>query len=739
MSTLKTLLKRHRPSSAAHRSAAKPDDMPTVFHLTHWKTGSQWLYQVLDACVPHRMVLPHPENIQVRHMPILPGMVYPTVYMGRFPFEKITRPQNSILFFVMRDPRDTFISWYFSVRNSHAPDHLPGDAVRDHLRSLPLEEGLRYFLYSKMPFVKHIQTSWVNSEVRIFRYEDFLTDPLGQFAALLQHCEIDVPSVNLAQTLKQFSFEARSGRARGSEDPNSHYRKGVAGDWVNYLKGGLLAEFKEMFDDTLIETGYESSPDWGLDLLDRRVAASPITRLKALSGARPTWRIECWCGCDATIDYGPDFVRCPRCATLISRHRLRLDDLIVTDEDDSLYGIRYWHDPRSYLHPHWNINLDALEGNAQSMLQNPYKLDVLRAILRFLPAGGRVLELGCGSGALAGLMDQAGYDVTALEMSESLVQFVADRFNVAVLSGPLEHQTLAAGSLDAIVLIDVLQALPDPLETLRHCKAALSKDGVLVLRSAVFNHQADYETLRQAGCVDLELLRPVEHQFVYTDRAMEQLLRAAGFGWVEAQHISQQNGPPLLVCGRHRREPRPSEAIRADLQAQVNGRYVLALLDADARYQQISVRRQQDEERHGSQLSRMFLLAQLQGEQVILGAGWNPFEVWEGETFRWVENDAEIIIADPTQTQARLHLLVEAGPGIGSESFRLKLIGQDGAINEVRQVKGRQWVEFAITLIPGQQAVFRLHTDDGGRAIASDPRILNFRVFEVDLRYVDGE
>ena len=34
------------------------ENLPTVFHITHWKAGSQWVAAVLEECAPHRVVEP---------------------------------------------------------------------------------------------------------------------------------------------------------------------------------------------------------------------------------------------------------------------------------------------------------------------------------------------------------------------------------------------------------------------------------------------------------------------------------------------------------------------------------------------------------------------------------------------------------------------------------------------------------------------------------------------------------
>ena len=58
-------------------------------------------------------------------------------------------------------------------------------------------------------------------------------------------------------------FEANTrGRAKGSEDVASHYRKGVAGDWISHFTPEHAELFDEKFGDLLIGLGYEEDHEW---------------------------------------------------------------------------------------------------------------------------------------------------------------------------------------------------------------------------------------------------------------------------------------------------------------------------------------------------------------------------------------------------------------------------------------------------------------------------------------------
>lgn len=112
---------------------------------------------------------------------------------------------------------------------------------------------------------------------------------------------------------------------------------------------------------------------------------------------------------------------------------------------------------------------------------------------------------------------------------------------------------------------------------------------------------------------------------------------------------------------------------------------------------------------------------------VTLGANWFPREM-SGlpEPFRWVDNDAELLISAPGTC---LSLDVEPGPGVDSGPFTLDLRDASGATLASVEIERRTTVTLPFKAC---SRVF-LHTDDGGANIPIDLRKLNFRVFRCEV------
>jgi hypothetical protein len=115
-----------------------------------------------------------------------------------------------------------------------------------------------------------------------------------------------------------------------------------------------------------------------------------------------------------------------------------------------------------------------------------------------------------------------------------------------------------------------------------------------------------------------------------------------------------------------------------------------------------------------------------------LGEGWYGLEHFEGERFRWVNNNAVIMIAAAEDGNARVSMEVEPGPSMGGGPLLLKVLDNFGCEIETLEVHSRQRVEFYLPVHGGQTNTFQLNAEGGGTPVPGDPRLLNFRVFRID-------
>jgi hypothetical protein len=206
-------------------------------------------------------------------------------------------------FHVIRDPRDIIVSGYFSHRNARPADHPGADAWglphiaehRERLLSVSKEEGLVLEMdFAHRELVDLAEWDYERPEILELRLEELSAKPYDGFVRIFQHLELlpedepnggrDVLSVWLRRTLNRLSsrrglaglrrpmpatgeivlgavywnrFESNAkGRRAGAEDTKSHYRKGVAGDWVNHFTPPVSKAFEERFNGLPQQLGY---------------------------------------------------------------------------------------------------------------------------------------------------------------------------------------------------------------------------------------------------------------------------------------------------------------------------------------------------------------------------------------------------------------------------------------------------------------------------------------------------
>jgi hypothetical protein len=119
------------------------------------------------------------------------------------------------------------------------------------------------------------------------------------------------------------------------------------------------------------------------------------------------------------------------------------------------------------------------------------------------------------------------------------------------------------------------------------------------------------------------------------------------------------------------------------------------------------------------------------GSVLSLGSNWGPYETYRGVSFRWVDNDAEIVLSRDAG-DARVAIACEGGPSLQRLSFPLRVL--DAAHRQVDHVFCDGPGKPALMFLPAGRADARyyLHVDGGGKRVHGESRILNFRVFRLD-------
>jgi 2-polyprenyl-3-methyl-5-hydroxy-6-metoxy-1,4-benzoquinol methylase len=94
---------------------------------------------------------------------------------------------------------------------------------------------------------------------------------------------------------------------------------------------------------------------------------------------------------------------------------------------------------------------------------------------------GRLLQVGCSYGLLLDEARRRGYDVEGVELSREAARYSRERLGLKVHEMAIEELELEGARYDAILLVDVLEHLEDPLATLEYLRAALAPGGAMLI------------------------------------------------------------------------------------------------------------------------------------------------------------------------------------------------------------------------------------------------------------------
>jgi len=317
---------------------------------------------------------------------------------------------------------------------------------------------------------------------------------------------------------------------------------------------------------------------------------------------------KCWCGNSDLVTFSSEYLRCKVCETLIAAHMPEYTISRVTSDEQDFYGCDYW-----FSHQEEELGNPSITARARADLPERC-LHWLRALLKYKLPPAHVLELGSAHGGFVAMLRLAGFDATGLELSPWVVKFASEIFNVPMLLGPLEDQQIDPGSLDVIALMDVLEHLPDPLGTMRHCLGLLKPEGILVIQTPQYPEGKTCEDMVSQHDRFLEQLKEKEHLYLFSPKSIREL-----FHRLAAEHLAFEPAifahyDMFLVVSRAPLAAYLPDEIDRALEATPSGRMVQALLALDNQLREFSKRYAESEADRAARLEDMHRIERLLAE-----------------------------------------------------------------------------------------------------------------------------
>ncbi|MCG6551529.1 MAG: class I SAM-dependent methyltransferase [Candidatus Magnetominusculus sp. LBB02] len=240
-----------------------------------------------------------------------------------------------------------------------------------------------------------------------------------------------------------------------------------------------------------------------------------IISAKSDPGLRPfieamsfTLTTQCWCG--GALEYwSPEFelyLNCVSCGCKAVRFKPTLESL------QRFYTSMYWYEYQT-LHKRPSVD-ERYEGDMHDRIPQ-----YIAWIKEIAPPPCNLLEIGSGNGRLLYELKQAGYDSVGVEMDKNLAEHVTKKTGVTVHHG--EFPPGASQAYGIIVVIDVLEHVPDQIAFVQNIKSRLTEGGKVLVHCPVLDTMEASVDLRDA-------FNPLSHLWIHNSRSFAKLWQTVG-------------------------------------------------------------------------------------------------------------------------------------------------------------------------------------------------------------------
>lgn len=181
--------------------------------------------------------------------------------------------------------------------------------------------------------------------------------------------------------------------------------------------------------------------------------------------------------------------------------------------------------------PYFSYNVEEFKDAAQGRYAN--YIGALSAIASRVKVG-KLLDVGCGSGAFMSVAQQRGWNVTGIELSPDLSQVSRRAVKAEVINAAFESVALPDESYDVVTMWDIIEHVLDPMFCLKKVERLLKPGGV-----ALFCTPDEDSLLARAGLLLYRMsggavsypalaLHPTYHTYFFSRSGFKALIGKSG-------------------------------------------------------------------------------------------------------------------------------------------------------------------------------------------------------------------
>lgn|SRR5699024_102292 len=130
----------------------------------------------------------------------------------------------------------------------------------------------------------------------------------------------------------------------------------------------------------------------------------------------------------------------------------------------------------------WDARSLVWDAKSQNMWENGSRKKIVPFMKKHVPAGGKILDIGCGSGYGTYKLHEAGFQAEGIDISKEMVALAIKHFNrenIDFHSGDMKQLPFSSEAYDGMMAINVFEWTDNPSVALNEMKRILKKDGFI--------------------------------------------------------------------------------------------------------------------------------------------------------------------------------------------------------------------------------------------------------------------
>jgi len=136
---------------------------------------------------------------------------------------------------------------------------------------------------------------------------------------------------------------------------------------------------------------------------------------------------------------------------------------------------------------------------------------------------GKILDIGCANGFFLDEARRKKWDTCGVEVSKWAVKYAREKLNLNITKGALRNTEFPDNSFDVIVMLNVLEHLPDPKFTLIEIRRILKNDGILYISTHDISSVMSKKLRAKWWGINRFYL------YYFSKKTLEKMLDASGF------------------------------------------------------------------------------------------------------------------------------------------------------------------------------------------------------------------